>query len=633
MYFCILSKSIQFRGNNMLTWLRDNAKIFLIATIVIFVALIFLRWGMGEGDNRPTNPYERAIATVNGIDIMPDEYQAALQNWNMRYRQMLEQSGNPDPESMLLLMSAVITEEAYKELINSKLEGIYLDRRDWTHFTVGQAEALLAAQVRMQDLGDMNAEEYLDMVKSEQPGVYQQYLYQTYAGGDARRFPLASGIVSMASREEVDFFFLDSQGQITARYVIIDTIPPIPDEKVLEEFYNTNPELFSRPAGSLLRYVTIQIVPQEDDLQFAMEKLDSLSYATAGSPITATRTQFLEYYGDGIILEEGQRTVPFLGMYSNKPSISSYHVLLLDSVITSSEVLDDTLYLRSWEVPVLPQYSTITSMMWTVEQQMEDILASSTPDIGDSLLVIDFGEMLVEEDTPLTGSITEEIIAFATDTLWLDSIGPIFYSPGYRGGYPAFILVRRLEFYPSDTIGYEEAVNSGSLQEMTMYSIRREISKALALEALDEIHSSDVNLGAWAASESLQVYTTATFTASQIRANAKFDPDAINGILSSVEFAEAALIAPEFQVIGPFSTGTSCVLAEILSRQVPPENPSMIIMTYVATQQGHEQLSRISIIQHMREISEIRDLREEWQQYAEVVEDSIKAERERMEDR
>lgn len=615
----------------MLTWLRDNAKIFLIATIVIFVALIFLRWGMGEGDNRPTNPYERAIATVDGEDILPDEYQAALQNWNLRYRQMLEQSGNPDPESMLLLMSAVITEEAYKELINSKLEDIYLNSRNWTHFTVGQAEALLAAQVGMQDLGDMNAEEYLDMIKSEQPGLYQQYLYQTYAGGDSRRFPMASGMVSMASREEVDFLLLDSQGQITARYVIIDTIPPVPDEKTLEEFYNTNPSLFSRPAGSLLRYVTIQIAPQEDDLWFAAAKLDSLSYATAGSPITATRYQFLEYYGDDIVLEEGQRTVPFMGTYSNNPSISSYHVLLLDSVITSSEILDDTLYLRSWEVPVLPQFSTIRSMMWTVEQQMENILASSIPNIGDSLLVIDFGEMLVEQDSPLTGSITEEIVTFATDTLWPE-LGPIFYSPGFRGGYPAFTLVRRLEFYPSDTIGYEEAVNSGTLQEMTMYSIRREISKSLALEALDDINSTGVNLGAWANSESLQVFTTAPFTASQIRADAEYDPDAARGILSSVEFAEAAILAPEFQVIGPFSTGTSCVLAEILSRQVPPENPSMTIMTYVAAQQGHEELSRTNIIRYLRETSEIRDLREEWQHYANAVEDSIRTERERMED-
>ncbi len=616
----------------MLTWLRDNAKIFLIATIVIFVALIFLRWGMGEGDNRPTNPYERAIATVNGMDIMPDEYQDALQNWNLRYRQMLEQSGNPDPESMLLLMSAKIAKEAFEELVNSKLERIYLDNREWSHFTVGQAEALLAAQIGMQDLGGMNAEEYIEMVKSEQPGLYQQYLYQTYAGGDARRFPLASGMVSMASREEVNFLLLDSQGQITARYIIIDSTPPIPDEDVLEEFYNINPEMFYRPAGSLLRYATIQIAPQEDDLQFAMEQLDSISYATAGSPITATRTQILEFYGDDIILEEGQRTVPFLGMYSNNPSISSYHVLLLDSVKISSEVLDDTLYLRSWEVPVLPQYSTIRSMMWTVEQQMEDILASSIPSIGDSLIVIDFGEMLVEEDSPITGSITEEIIAFATDTLWRESHGPIFYSPGYRGGYPAFILVRRLHFYPSDTINYDESVTSGVLQEMTMYSMRREASKALALQTINEIHSSDVNLGAWASSESLHVYTTVPFTASQIRADAEFDPDAVNGILSSVEFAEAALVASEFKVIGPFSTGTSCVIAEILSRQVPPENPSMIIMTYVAAQQGHEQLSRLNIIHHMRETGEIRDLREEWQEYAEAVEDSIRAEREQMEE-
>ena len=55
----------------MLTWLRDNAKIFLIATIVIFVALIFLRWGMGQGGGEPRNPYQRPVAMVNGPEILP----------------------------------------------------------------------------------------------------------------------------------------------------------------------------------------------------------------------------------------------------------------------------------------------------------------------------------------------------------------------------------------------------------------------------------------------------------------------------------------------------------------------------------------------------------------------------------
>ena len=624
----------------MLTWLRDNAKIFLIATIVIFVALIFLRWGMGEGENISRNPYERPIATVNGKDILPEEYQQVLQSWSQRYRSMLEQSGNPDPESMLLLMSDQISEEAFEGLINQRLQGIYLQNHNWQDFTAAQAEELLIAQIGMQNLGEMTAREYLDMIKSEQPGTYQQYLYQTYMNGSSLRFPLASGMVSMASLEEVDYLILDNRGQITARYIVVDTVPPMPDEAYLIEFYEGRPEFFNRPSGSLLRYITVQVLPEYSDLEFAMNRIDSLAYSTAGSRIAATRSQITEVFGDSIRIETGERTEPFLGMYSANPSISSYHVLLLDSLHESTDTLtfdsasiqDDTLFLQSWEVPVLPQYSTVRRIMWDLESGMEDMLAESVPEVPDSLVIVDFGEMLVEQDTPFSAIISEELVTFASDTLWNDPLGPIFFTPSYRGGYPAFTMVKRLDYFPADTSGYEETIESGLLQEAAMYTLRRETARAKALDMLNDIRSSGINLATYASIESLQVLTTPTFTAAQIRNNVRTDPEAIGGLLYSEEFAEAALIAPEFEVIGPFKIGTSCVIAEILSRQLPAENQNMQTMTYISAQYGHEQLGAENIIQNLRATSDIHDLREEWSQHLETVEDSLRIEQEQLEE-
>lgn len=624
----------------MLTWLRDNAKIFLIATIVIFVALIFLRWGMGEGDNTPKNPYQRPVATVDGKDILPDEYQQALQSWSQRYRTMLEQSGNPDPESMLLLMSDQISEEAFQGLIDQKLQGIYLKEHNWHDFTVGQAEELLIAQIGMQNLGEMTAREYLDMIKSEQPGTYQQYLYQTFVSASTLRFPLASGMVSMASLAEVDYQILASRGQITARYIVVNTIPSIPEEAYLREFYENSPEFFKRSSGSLLRYITIQVLPEDSDLEFTMNRIDSLVYSTQGARIIATRSQFAGVFGDSIRMETGERTEPFISMFSGNPSINSYHVLLLDSLHESTEtftfdsasVQDDTLFLQSWEIPILPQYSTVRRIMWDLEMSMEDMLAERIPEVPDSLAIVDFGEILVEEDTPLSGIISEELVAFASDTLWRDATGPIFFSPSYLGGYPAFTMVRRLEYFPADTTMYEEALNSGLLHEAAMYTLRRETAAVKAQEIINDVRSSDISLATYASNESLQVNSIPSFTAAQIRLNAQVDPDATGGILYSGEFAEAALVAPEFQIIGPFMTGTSCVIAEILSRQVSIEDQNMQALTYISTQIAHEMLGSEYIMRNLREASNIHDLRDEWSQYLEVVEDSLRIEQEKLEE-
>lgn len=252
----------------------------------------------------------------------------------------------------------------------------------------------------------------------------------------------------------------------------------------------------------------------------------------------------------------------------------------------------------------------------------------AVPSISDTLMLVDFGEMGVYEDSPLSELLTQELKIFAEDTLWTGEYGPLFYYPGYMGGYPAFTMVRRMAYQSGDTISLDEALNTGYLQERVLYRLGREASMASAESIMDELRITGTNLGSWAQSESLTVFTTPTFSPAQVRQNSQSDPDAISGILSSEEFSLAAAAAPEFQVIGPFSTGSASVIAEILSRQTPPSNPNLTTMMYVATQAGHERLSEYNITEYMREGSEVVDLRLEWEEYAQAVEDSLSAQRE-----
>jgi hypothetical protein len=620
----------------MLTWFRDNAKIFLLATIVIFVALIFFDWGMDSGSTMPSNPYERAVARIAGEDVFPDEYSSSIQDLTDQYRMTLENSGNPDPESMLMLMSGILAEEAFTGLVDSRLEEVYLEDLGWRPVTVEQAEAMLVAQVSMQDLGGMTPEEYIQQIIEQQPGVYEQYLYQTYASAQTLRFPLSAGMLSMTSGDEVAFLLLDSQGQISARYVLFDSIPPAPDGAAMQDFYSAHPEMFVRPDGSLIRYVTIQVNPAPEDIRYALEMVDSLSFATPGMALAATREQLVANFCEDSILQPGQRTLPFIGDYSGNPAIRGCRVVLLDSVASfTGESTDsllstafDTLYFRSWEVPVLPGLATVRSLMWKVEDQTETLLASDVPVVQDSLVLAGFGNMMVYDDSPLIGIVTEELTTFAGDTIWSDSIGPVFFSPSFDGGYPAFTVVRRLAYYPADSLEMEEAMNSGYLQETAMANARLEASRAAAEAAMQRMVSSGTNLGTWADAESVLMYGTQTFTASQIRSNAYGDPNATGGILSSQEFAMAALTAPELQVIGPFRTGNGFAIAEIVSRQAPADNPSVFSMMYAAAQRGDDIVSMQHIIQRLRDMNEVEDLRDEWQEYMTAVEDSIRTDQE-----
>lgn len=624
----------------MLTWLRDNAKIFLIVTIVIFVGLIFLRWGMGEGSGMPRNPYQRPIARIDGKEIMPADYQDAIQSMSQNYRNMLESMNHPDPEAMMMLMSSRLSEQAFEGLIDSHLQSSYMRKRDWGQFTIEQAEELLIAQIGMQDLGDMTAREYLETIRSDQPGVYQQYLYQTYMTANSMLFPMAAGMMNMASLEEVRYLERENRAEITARYISVEADTSLPGGEYLRDFYRDGTEYFVRPAGSLLRYITFGVQAQESDVQNALNRLDSLTFSTRGAQVASTRAQLTAAFGDTIQLEQGQRTEPFEGMYSGNPSITAYHVLLLDSVRQFSDTLaevedpalHDTLFLRSWETPIFPGYSTVRRMKWDIESEMETMLAGRVPNIPDSLVILDFGEMMVDEDTPYSGAVSEEMAVFATDTVWRDSLGPVFYSPSYRGGYPALTVVRRLAYHPSDTLSYEETLETGILRETALYHLRREASLNRAQGMLEDIRGSGVNLGTFGEMESLQVRTTPVFTAAEIRAASQTDPMAEGGILASDEFAMAAIISPEFQVIGPFRTGTECVLAEILSRQLPSDDPNRQTVTYLSTQYGHQQLAVEYILENLRENSEIRDLRQEWTSYLETVEDSLRAEEERLEE-
>ena len=108
----------------MLTWFRNNAKIFLIAIVVIFVAMIFLEWGRGGIQNVEAD--KLFVATVNGTGLQPTSYDYVRDEVYNGLKLQMQRMGDPDPENQLALMYNEINNTAFEILVDRTLQDEYL---------------------------------------------------------------------------------------------------------------------------------------------------------------------------------------------------------------------------------------------------------------------------------------------------------------------------------------------------------------------------------------------------------------------------------------------------------------------------------------------------------------------------
>lgn len=605
----------------MLSWLRNNAKIFLIAIIVIFVIMIFVDWGRGRSSAAQASRF--IIARINGRNLLPDQYDAARSFIYSSLENQMQASGDPAPENQLALMYNEINEMSFQRMIDEELEEEYLNSLDWPRAGIEHADAILLSQMRLSGIPD--PEQYLKQYRND-PN-YTMTLYQLIMQANSRRFQSAISMENMASREETDFMLLENYTRITARYISFKEYPDIPDGITLEQFYYDNCDLFTDPPNCTLKYVTVLVQTSPQDEERSLGFVDSLALSGTAVPdsIFLTRSQFLAFAGWNMELEPGEFSEPFTGAsISNAgfPMVHSVRLLSISEADDSSDGAEDTLAILHWEVPILPGYQTLRNTFWAVEEAMDDLLAEAIP-WSDSLVIGDWGDLYIDENTLVGYEIPAALKAFALDSIWADSTGPVFYLPSFRGSYPAFMVARRLQYSSGGLLSFTEADFSGRLLVSAYTDIQRESSITAALAAREYIMHTGISLGMYAAEESLEIESTPEFTVFSIRHAALTDPDGYTGITSSSEFADAALVSPELEIIGPFVSGGTAYLVEITSRQTPelPEDQAMLAPVYLSSQQVHGSRAVLETIEELRAHSEIEDLREEY--YALI--DSLRA--------
>lgn len=593
----------------MLTWLRDNAKIFLIAVIVTFVLLIFVNWGSGQlsgGGSR-----ELVVAKVNGRKLTPEQLQNAQHSTYETIKQRMMQSGNPAPENELAVMSEMVWEAAFDELVNEALREDYLSTHDWPRLKTEHAEALLKAQIELS--GDQDPEQLMDRYRDDPS--YRRVLYQLLVTAMDMRFPADTRLQCMMSGMQLEYNLLESMTPLRARYVRFVCPPDSLTEERLRAFYDQHEELFEREPSAVLRYTTILVQPDERDEERASWRVDSLALSNAGRPDTMrfSPDDFSSFVGSEMDLQPGDYTQPFLApTLHGPPGFSSYHEMKLLSVSESDEGAEDTLVMAHWEVPVLPGEETIRQTLWDVQDSADRLLEEEMP-LQDSLMVADWDVITVTESTPITAEFPEAMKTFALDSLWADDTGPVFFVPSYRGGFPAFVVARRLSTDPGGRIGLDEALMSGLLFSEANRHLTMERSLRAAEDAMQEMRSSGMTLSSYAEAESMRLDSTPEFTSIRVRQSARFSVGGPSGLLSNEEFAVDAITAPLLEPIGPYPVAEGAAVAEVFSRNpIPmPNNPELLAPRYLALQSTYHQGFMDEVLSMEKKRGEVIDLRDE----------------------
>ena len=606
----------------MLSWFRDKAKIFLIVIIVMFVGLIFVGWGTGNfGDDRADRG---AIAKVDGTRLVPDQLLEMRASIYQQMKRQQEMMGNPAPDNELAFLEPELEEEAFDSLVAGVLIRDYLEDMGWPRIDRELAETFLVEQLRLS--GQEDPETLLDSYR--QDPSYNRQLYMMMTQMSMMRFPAQLRLESVASARELDFFNEAMLSSVEARYIAFRARPEAPDPDTLREFYDSNTDLFVDPERSVLRYITVMITPSAGDRDMAAAEVDSmaLSGAPGADTTTVTRGWLSEYTEQAAGLSQGDITTPVEMQGGMGSAMHSWSVLEVREAPESLLAVQDSLTLAHWQVPVRPSQPTIRETMWALEEQSEDLIDMEMP-LSDSLMVIDFGEKTITQGSRLSGILTEGLKAYALDSSWVGEVSPIFYIPSYRGAYPALIVAKKLSWFPSDTLSYQEAMDSGRLELEAYSAAQRLASMEIATAALEDIRARAVGLADYAESESLEVRTTGSFVPMQIMASAETDREAVSGLLANRRFGLDAILMPELEPMGPYATGGAAVVAEISSREVRALPEEVRPIRYLSLQYSHFRTYRHSILDWLRSSADVVDLREEY--VARV--DSIRAVRDSVE--
>ncbi len=251
----------------MLKKLRDNMKMILWITIIAFIALIFLAWGMDIQSGRGPNP--GTVAKVNGYTITSRELDQTVRNTFDLYE---KQFGRQPSEAE----SDALREQAWENLVQRILLNQEADRR---HLQATDAEVVYS--IRMDPPQFVRSMEMFQTDGEFDPQKFRQSLNDPLMDWSTLEYWVRSTLPitklqelvtwgPKISEEELKETYYTINEKRTISYVFFDPAATSPDEDQITEarlrkYYSDNKDKFTEPDQAKLAYLFLELKPSPAD--------------------------------------------------------------------------------------------------------------------------------------------------------------------------------------------------------------------------------------------------------------------------------------------------------------------------------------------------------------------------------
>ncbi len=369
----------------MLKKLRENMKMILWITIIAFVALIFLAWGMDIQSGRGPSP--GTLAKVNGYTITRGELDQAVRNTFDTYRQQFGRDPSDAQYDALrdqawanLVQRILISQEAERRgMAATDEEVVYSIRMDPPQFVrsmeMFQTDGVFDPQKFREGLSDplMDWTALEQWVRATLPLSKVQDL--VVWGAKVSEEELREAYDLMNETRTISYMFLDPMSYSPNESLIND--------ELLRDYYSENKGEFIEPEQARLSYVFLELKPSASDTSEVLNDLTSILDEIRGGEDIAELAQihsegpYAEQGGDpgrffkrgdlNSVMEErlfsmevGQVTGPFL-------DASGYHLVKLEEKETLEG--EEQVKFRNILRTVTPSQATINAL-WDKAQRI-----------------------------------------------------------------------------------------------------------------------------------------------------------------------------------------------------------------------------------------------------------------------
>ncbi len=251
----------------MLQQIRDRAQGIVIWTIVGLIIITFALFGLSSYLSDSTVV---TVATVNGAEVTPNDFQRAYQNYQQRLQQMLGDKYRPE-----LFQENKVRKEVLNSLIQQELLNQELDRAGY-RAAPEQIVNQIASMEIFQDDGKFSPERYKQILNSQRVNsfVFEQQIGRDLAEQQLNAGMLLSGFVT---DDELDRFARLQNQKRELNYILLPKSHYLKSikltEKEIERYYEEHKNEFTTPEKVSVEYVELDLDEMSRNIEISDEAI------------------------------------------------------------------------------------------------------------------------------------------------------------------------------------------------------------------------------------------------------------------------------------------------------------------------------------------------------------------------